>query len=178
MATDWIILNVTNVLKSDDTPGAEESYQYNEAGRSQQACEISSETSLHLGCWNMGGAYSKLSCTIIMEEGRQKSKRFIYSKFQMLSYSVRRGEGKSHCNIWSLWKQRSSVAETQGIDQRVWGILKQIHWTQERMISWNWWCSLHVFSRETQDWIVCGLWSTLQGDAKEGQIFEHSSKSF
>jgi hypothetical protein len=38
----------------------------------------------------------------------------------------------------------------------VWGITKEIQWTQERMISWNWWCSLHVFSRETQDWTV--LW--------------------
>jgi len=34
------------------------------------------------------------------------------------------------------------------------------------------------FSRETQDWTVCELWSTLRGGNKEGHIFEHSSKSF
>jgi hypothetical protein len=32
------------------------------------------------------------------------------------------------------------------------------------------------FSRETQDWTVCELWSTSQGGDKEGQIFENSSK--
>jgi hypothetical protein len=30
----------------------------------------------------------------------------------------------------------------------VWGVTKEIHWTQERTISWNWWCSLHVCSRD------------------------------
>jgi len=31
------------VLKSDATPGANDSYRYHEAGPSQQACTISSE---------------------------------------------------------------------------------------------------------------------------------------
>jgi hypothetical protein len=60
----------------------------------------------------------------------------------------------------------------------VWGVMKEIHWTKERTISWNWWCSLRVFSRETQDWAVCELCCTWRGGDKEGQIFEHSSKSF
>jgi hypothetical protein len=29
--------------------------------------------------------------------------------------------------------------------------MKSINWSQER-ISWNWWCSRHVCSRERQDW--------------------------
>jgi hypothetical protein len=60
----------------------------------------------------------------------------------------------------------------------VWGVMKESHWTQETMISWNWWCCLHVFSRETQDWTVCELWSILRGGDKESQIFEHFSKLF
>jgi len=42
-ATDRILQDVTEALKSDTTPGANESYQYREAGLSQQACTISSE---------------------------------------------------------------------------------------------------------------------------------------
>jgi hypothetical protein len=34
------------------------------------------------------------------------------------------------------------------------------------------------FPRETQDWTVCELWSTLWGGGKECQVFEHSSKLF
>jgi hypothetical protein len=162
-------------------PRADKLYRYREVDLSQQACAISSETSSHLSCWDVEGAYSNLSCTVVMAEGQQKSKRLIiYGKVQMWSYSVRRGEGKqqSYCNFWSWWKQHSTVAETQGSDQRVWGITKEIRWTQERTISWNWWCSLYVFSREMQDWTVCELWSTSRGGHKEGQIFEHSWKSF
>jgi hypothetical protein len=33
----------------------------------------------------------------------------------------------------------------------VWGIMKEIHWNQERKISWSCWCSLHDFLREMQD---------------------------
>jgi hypothetical protein len=50
MVNDLIILDVTNVLKSDTMPGAIESYQYSEVGFSQQACKVSSETSLRLSC--------------------------------------------------------------------------------------------------------------------------------
>jgi hypothetical protein len=55
-------------------------------------------------------------------------------------------------NSWSWWKQCLTVVETQGCDQQVWGITKEIHWTQESTISWSWWCSLHVLLREMQDW--------------------------
>jgi hypothetical protein len=160
---------------SDATPGSDDSYWYREAGFSEQECAISSETSSRLCGWNVDGAYSNLSCTIVMEEGRQKSKTIIYSKVQTWSYSVRGGEGKpqSRCNFWSWWKQRSTVAEIQRSDQRVWGVTKEIQWTQERTISLNLLCSLHVFSRETQAWTVCELWSTSRVGDKE-----HSSKSF
>jgi hypothetical protein len=43
--TDWIILDATNALKSDATPGADESYRYHEVGLSQQVWAILSETS-------------------------------------------------------------------------------------------------------------------------------------
>jgi hypothetical protein len=63
----------------------------------------------------------------------------------------RRREPQSHFNFCSSWKQRSTVAETQGSDQKVWGDTKEIHWTQERMISSNsWFCT--DFSRELQGW--------------------------
>jgi hypothetical protein len=76
--TAWI-LDVTSALKSATTPGADESYRYPEAGLSQQACAVSSETSSRLSCWNVEGAYSNLSCTVVMEEGHQKSKRLSYT---------------------------------------------------------------------------------------------------
>jgi len=105
---------------------ANESYWYREAGVSQQACAISSEASSRPSCWNVEGVYSNLSCTVVVEEGRQKSKRLSYTeKVQTWSYSVRR-EGKPHsrCNFWSWWRQRSTVAETRDSDQRVWGFKK------------------------------------------------------
>jgi len=55
-------------------PGADESYRYREVGLFQQACTISFEASSCLSC-NMKGAYSNLTCTVVMEEGSQKSKR-------------------------------------------------------------------------------------------------------
>ena len=63
------------MLKSDAMPGADDSYRYREAGLSQQACAISSEANSRLSCLNVEGAYSNLSCTVVMEEGCQKSKR-------------------------------------------------------------------------------------------------------
>jgi hypothetical protein len=178
MTTNLIILGVTNALKSDATPGANESHRYREAGLSQQACAVSSETSSRLSCWNVEGAYSNLSCTVVMEEGRQKYKRLSYTAKFKHEFIRCAEKGQSRCNFWSWWKQRSTVVETQDSDQWVWGVTKEIHWTQERTISWNWWCSLHVFSRETQDWTFWELWSTSRVGSKEGQIFEHSSKSF
>jgi hypothetical protein len=82
-ATDSLILDVTSALKFNSTPGADESYWHREAGLSQKACAISSETSLHLSCQNVEGAYFNLSCTIVIEEGCQKSKRLTYmAKFK------------------------------------------------------------------------------------------------
>jgi hypothetical protein len=63
MATDWVILDVTSALKSDDTPRADESYRYGEAGLSQQVCAVLSEISSRVSCWNVEGAYSNLSCS-------------------------------------------------------------------------------------------------------------------
>ena len=60
-------------------PGADESYGYREVSLSQQACTISSQASLRLRCRNVKGAYSNLSCTVVMEEGHQKSKRLSYT---------------------------------------------------------------------------------------------------
>ena len=120
-------------------------------------------------------ACSNLSFTLVMEEGCQKSKRLSYmAKFKREVIQCEEG----HCNFWSWWKQRLTVVETQGSNQWVWGVTKEIYWTQERTISWNWWCSLHVLSWQTQDWSVCELWSASRGGNKKGQIFEHSSKLF
>jgi hypothetical protein len=45
-----IILDVSSALKSDDTPRADESYRYGEAGLSQQACVVLSEISSCVSC--------------------------------------------------------------------------------------------------------------------------------
>ena len=172
--------DATNALKSDATPRADESYQYREAGLSQQACTILSEASSCLSCWIVECAYSNLSCTIVMEEGRQKSKSLPYmAKFKReVIRCAEEKENRKATAIFGVDESNVWLVETQDSNQRVWGVMKEIHWTQERTISWNWWCSLHVFSRETQDWTVCELWSTSRGGDKEGHIFEHSLKSF
>jgi hypothetical protein len=55
------MLDVTRALKSDNTPRADESYQYHEPCLSQQACAVSSEISSRISYWNVEGAYSNLS---------------------------------------------------------------------------------------------------------------------
>jgi hypothetical protein len=51
----------------------------------------------------------------------------------MWSYLMRReGKPQSRCNFWSWWKQCSTMVETQGSNQRVWGVTKVIHWTQKK----------------------------------------------
>jgi hypothetical protein len=57
MPTDWIILDVTSALKSDDTSRANESYRYHEPGLSQQACAVSPVISSRVSCWNVEGAF-------------------------------------------------------------------------------------------------------------------------
>jgi len=125
-------------------------------------------------------ACSNLSCTLVMERGCQKSKRLSHTaKFKL--EVIRCAEDKGNCKAAAVFGVDDSsvrLAETQGGDQWVWGVMREIYWTQERMISWNWWCSLHVLSRKMQDWTVCELWSTLRGGNKRSQIFEHSLKSF
>ena len=126
---------------------------------------------------------SNLSCTLVMEEGHQKSKRLSYTakfKRKVIRCAEDKGNRKplQFLELMKATFDRLTVAETQGSDQRVWGDTKEIHWTQERTISSNWWCSLQVPLWETQDWTDCKLWSTSQGVDKKGQIFEHSSKSF
>jgi len=106
------------VLKSDAKPGADESYWYREAGLSQQACAISSEASLPLSCWNLEGAYSNLSCTVVMEEGRQKSKRLSYAakfKREVIRCAEEKGNRKAAAvfgvdksSVW-LWQKHKTV---------------------------------------------------------------------
>jgi hypothetical protein len=86
-------------------PGANESYWYCEAGLSQQVCKISSETSSRLSCWNVEGAYSNLSCAVVMKEGRHKSKRLsCMAKFK-------------HEVIWCAEKGNRKAAAIFGVDE-------------------------------------------------------------
>ena len=99
-------------------PGGNESYQYREAGLSQQACAISSEASSRFSCWNVEGTYSNLSCTVVMEEGRQKSKRLSYAaKFirEVIQCAQEKGNPKAtaifgvdESNI-RLWRKHKTV---------------------------------------------------------------------
>jgi hypothetical protein len=128
MATNWIISDVTNALKSNVTPGADDSYRYSEAGLSQQACTIKSETSLRLSCWNVDGANSNLSYTVVMEEGRQNLKDYNLrrsSNVKLFSVQRRRVTAKP-LQFLELMKHHSTVAETQGSDQWVCGVTKEI----------------------------------------------------
>ena len=82
-------------------PGANESYWYREAGLSQQVCAISSEASSCLSCWNVEGAYSNLLCTVVMEDGCQKSKRLSYTaKF---THEVIRWAEKGNCKAAAIF---------------------------------------------------------------------------
>ena len=115
-----IISDVTNALKSDAMPGANESYWYREAGLSQQACAISSEASSCLSCWNVEGAYSNLLCTVVMEDGCQKSKRLSYmAKFkrEVIQCAEEKDNrkvtaifGVDESNVWLWRKQKTAIS--------------------------------------------------------------------
>jgi len=108
-------------------PGADESYRYREASLSQQACTISSEASSRLSCWNVEGAYSNLSCTVVMEEGRQKSKRLSYSakfKREVIRCTEEKGNrkgavifGVDESNI-RLWRKHKTVISGCEVSRR------------------------------------------------------------
>jgi hypothetical protein len=118
-ATDWIISDVTNVLKSDAMPGADESYRHREEGLSQKAYAISSESS-RLSCWNVEGAYSNMSRTIVTEEGCQKSKRLPYTakfKREVIRCAQKKGNRKAtaifgvdESNVRLLRKHKASIS--------------------------------------------------------------------
>jgi len=115
-------------------------------------------------------ACSNLSCTLVMEEGRQKSKRLSYTAKFICEVS-RCAEDKGNCKAAAIF----------GVDEsnvRLWRKHKAAISGRETSRKKFTGPSLHVLSWETQDWTVCELWSTVRGGDKEGQIFEHSSKSF
>ena len=92
-------------------------------------------------------ACSNLLCTLVMEDGRQKSKRLSYTanfKRELIRCAEDKGNHKA-AEIFGVDESTVWLAETQGSDQRVWGVTKEIHWTHERTISSNWWCSLKFF---------------------------------
>jgi len=83
-------------------PGADESYQYHKAGLFQHACTISSEASSRPSCGNLEGAYSSLSCTIVMEEECQKTKRLSYAaKFKRKV--IQCAEEKGNCRAAAIF---------------------------------------------------------------------------
>jgi hypothetical protein len=87
----------TSGLKFGDTPGADEQFQYCEVGLSQQACAVSPETS-------MEGACSNMSCTTVIEEECQQSRRLSYTtKFKREVLQCTEGGKKppNSCNFWN-----------------------------------------------------------------------------
>jgi len=117
--SNWLNnMRFTNALKSDATPGAKESYKFREAGLSQQACAISSEPIPRLSCWNMEGAYSNLSCTVVMEVGRQKSQKLSYTakfKREVIQCAEEKGNHKAAAIFWGdksnvrLWRKHKTA---------------------------------------------------------------------
>jgi hypothetical protein len=90
-------------------------------------------------------------------------KTIIYGKVKMWNCSLHVGEVKpqNRCNFWSWYKQHSTVADTHGSGQWVWGVTKEIHWTEERTISWNWWYSLTFFQERQKTAIYCIIFSRI-----------------
>jgi hypothetical protein len=69
----------------------------------------------------MEGAYSNLSCTVVMEEGRQKSKRLSYMakfKHEVIQCTEEKGNRKVAA-IFGVDESNVRLAETQGSDERV-----------------------------------------------------------
>jgi len=70
----------------------------------------------------MEGAYSNFSCTVVMEEGRQKSKRLSYTaKFKrgVIRCTEEKGNRKAAAIFGVDESKRLIVAETQDSNQRV-----------------------------------------------------------
>jgi hypothetical protein len=59
--------------------------------------------------------YSNFLCTVVMEEGIQKSKRLLYmAKFKCeVVQCTEEKVNRSHCNFWSWWKQQLTVRNTR-----------------------------------------------------------------
>jgi hypothetical protein len=72
----------------------------------------------HVSCWNVEGAYSNLSCTVVMEEGRQKSKMLSYMakfKCEVIRCVEEKGNrkaaaifGVNESNV-RLWRKHNTV---------------------------------------------------------------------
>ena len=70
----------------------------------------------------MEGTYSNLSCTVVMEEGRQKSKRLSYMakfKHEVIRCAEEKGNRKAAAIFGVDESKRLIVAETQDSNQRV-----------------------------------------------------------
>jgi hypothetical protein len=63
-------------------------------GLSQQACAISYEASSRLSCWNVEGAYSNLSCNVIMEDSARNLK----------DYHIRQSSNTKLFGINTVWE--------------------------------------------------------------------------
>jgi hypothetical protein len=93
------------------------SHSGHEPDLSEQACAVSSDISSRVSS-NVEGAYFNLSCTVVMEEGRQKSKRLSYTakfKREVIRCAEEKGNRKaaaifgvneSNVRLWR--KQRSN----------------------------------------------------------------------
>jgi hypothetical protein len=117
-----------------------------------------------------------------MEEGRHKSKRLSSTaKFNLKLFSAQRireivkplqflelMKATFDCG-GNTWQQSVGVRchEGNSLDPRKNNFLKlMMHF------------SLHVFSRQTQDWMLCELLSTSRGGDKEGQILNVPQSCF
>ena len=125
-------------------------------------------------------ACSNLSCTLVMEDGCQKSKKLSYTaKFKR--EVIRCAEDKGHCRATAIFGvDESNVSLWRNTRQRSAGVKR--HEKNSLDPKKGWFPEIDdavlTFFPETQDWTVCELWSTSRGGDKKGQIFEHSSKSF
>jgi hypothetical protein len=115
-----------------------------------------------------------------MEEGLQKYKRLSYTaklKHEVIRCAEEKGNRKASAifgvdksNVQLWWKHNAAISRCEA-SRRKFTAPKKGRFPEIDD-------AIFTFFQEMQDWTVCELRSTWRGGDKEGQILEHSSKSF
>jgi hypothetical protein len=134
-----------------------------------------SETNSRLNCWNVEGAYFNVSCTVVIEEKCQKSKKnyHIRQRSNVNLFGAQRRETANPLHFLELKNATFDCGRnTRQLSTGMRSHERKFTGPKKRR-----WVSLRFF-KTTARLTICELWSTSRRDDKGGHIFEHYSVTF